>query len=257
MPDLIEKTSKRVRELTLNRPEARNALSSSLVQDLRAALAAAASDDSIRSVVITGSGNAFSAGADLTELRTLRSASLTENRRSSEALAGLFREIRIHAKPVVAKVNGQAIAGGCGLAVACDIAIVSSSAKLGLSEVKIGFVPAMVSHLLRYRVHDAALRDLLLTGRLIGASEAAKMGLVTGTADPSELSDAVLEITNAIEKNTSPTAVALTKRMLATTEGMSAGTALSFLASYNALARQTGDVERGVTAFLEKREPEW
>ncbi|MFV1980197.1 MAG: enoyl-CoA hydratase/isomerase family protein [Rhodothermia bacterium] len=257
MPDLIEKTSKRVRELTLNRPEARNALSGSLVHDLRAALAAAASDDRIRSVVITGSGKAFSAGADLAELKTLRSASLTENRRSSEALAGLFREIRIHPKPVVAKVNGHAIAGGCGLAVACDFAIVSSKAKLGFSEVKIGFVPAMVSHLLRRRVHDAALRDLLLTGRLVDASEAAEMGLVTGTADPAELDDAVLEITNAVETNTSPTAVALTKRMLATTEGMSFDAALTFLASYNALARQTGDVGRGVTAFLDKKDLEW
>ncbi len=257
MPDLIEKTAKRVRELTLNRPEVRNALSGSLVHDLRVALAAAGSDDRIRSVVITGSGKAFSAGADLAELKILRSASVAENRRSSEALSGLFREIRMHPKPVIAKINGHAIAGGCGLAVACDIAIVSSSAKLGFSEVKIGFVPAIVSHLLRHRIHDAALRDLLLTGRLIDASEAAEMGLVTGTADPAELDDAVLEITNSIETNTSPTAVALTKRMLATTEGMPAGPALSFLASYNAMVRQTGDVERGVSAFLEKRDPEW
>ena len=257
MPDLIEKTSKRVRELTLNRPDSRNALTGSLVQDLRMALADASLDDRIRSVVISGAGKAFSAGADLAELKSLRSASLIENRRSSDALADLFKEIRIHPNPVIAKVNGHAIAGGCGLAVACDMSIVASQAKLGFSEVKIGFVPAIVSHLLRHRVNDAALRDLLLTGRLINAREAVALGLVAATVDPAELDDAVLEITDAIETNTSPTAVALTKRMLATTEGMPPGPAQTFLASYNALVRQTGDVDRGVTAFLDKRDPEW
>jgi methylglutaconyl-CoA hydratase len=257
MPDLIETTTKHVRELTLNRPDARNALSNSLIRDLRAALSEAESDDHIRSIVITGSGNAFSAGVDLAELKAMRTASLAENRRSSTGLANLFRDIRIHPKPVIAKVNGHAIAGGCGLAVACDLSIVSKRAKLGFPEVRIGFVPAIVSQLLRGRVQDVILRDLLLTGRLVDADEAVGCGLVTKVVDPDELADAVLEVTDTIEGKTSPTAVALTKRMLVATEGMSPAFSATFLASYNALARQTDDVEIGVSAFLEKKEPDW
>lgn len=257
MSDLIASTADRVQYLTLNRPESRNALNAPLVAALRQALVSAASDREIRAVVISGEGKAFSAGADLSELQSLRSASLAENRRSSEALSRLFQEIRHHPKPVIAKVNGHAIAGGCGLAVACDLAIAASHAKLGFSEVRIGFVPAMVSALLRNRIREGTLRSLLLTGRLVDADEAARIGLVAGSVPAGELDDAVAEITTAIAEETSPTAVALTKRMLAATDGMPAGAAATFLESFNALARQTGDVARGVDAFLKKESPEW
>jgi methylglutaconyl-CoA hydratase len=241
----------------LNRPDARNALNASLVGELRSALREAADDNEIRTVVISGAGSAFSAGADLSELQALRSASVTQNRASSEALASLFGEIRRHPKPIVARVNGHAIAGGCGLAIACDLAVAANGSKLGFTEVRIGFVPAIVSRLLRNRVSDGQIRSLLLTGRLIDAPEAAEIGLIHQAVPAEELDKAVSEITSAIALQTSPTAVALTKRMLAATDGMPADAAATFLTSFNALARQTGDVAKGIDSFLNKEKPSW
>ena len=257
MAELIKKTEGRVLRLTMNRPELRNALDAALVSSIRSALDAAARDESVRVVVITGSGKAFSAGADLAELGRLQDASLVENRRSSENLASLFSEIRRHPKPIVARVNGHAIAGGCGLMLACDFSVVSSEAKLGFTEVRIGFVPAIVSALLRGRVSDPAMRDLLLTGRLVTAIEAWELGLASRVVEPDQLDHAVSEITDTIVASTSPTAIAMTKRMLAVTEAMPPAAAATFLASFNALARKSEDVRKGVSAFLNKNPPDW
>jgi methylglutaconyl-CoA hydratase len=257
MSYLIQSKTKRVLHVSLNRPDSRNALDTTLVRELRSVLSAAASDVDVRSVVITGAGTVFSAGADLVELKALGSASVLDNRRSSEELARLLRDIRLHPKVIVARVNGHAIAGGCGLAVACDFAIASDEAKLGFTEVRIGFVPAIVSALLRNRVSDAALRDLLLTGRLISAEQAVELGLIWRSVPIECLDEEVDNLTTQIEENTSPTAIAWTKRMLATSASMPPGTASRFLASFNVLARSTRDVRKGVTAFLEKQKPEW
>ena len=243
--------------LTLNRPDSRNALNLELISALRAALDEAATEERIRAVVITGAGSTFSAGADLAELRGMKSASLRENLASSGTLAALFSEIRRHPKVIIAEVNGHAIAGGCGLVVACDFAIATSNAKFGFTEVRIGFVPALVSALLRGRVADHHLRDLLLTGRILRADEAKDVGLVHSAVEANRLEPVVEELVNAIARETSPAAVAMTKRMLLATAGLPAQTASDVLASFNVLARQTDDVERGVSAFLDKRKIEW
>ena len=243
--------------LTLDRPERRNALDAALVGALRDALAEAETDAALRVIVLTGTGRAFSAGADLAALEALQSASAEANLADSEHLAGLFEAIVRHPLPLVAKVNGHAIAGGCGLAAACDFALVADGAKLGFTETRIGFVPAIVAVLVRRKLGDAALRDLLLTGRLIGAEEAAALGLVTGAVEADRLDDEVDALCRSLSTGTSRTAVALTKRLLADVHGMGLAEGLSYATRLNALARATDDCKAGVAAFLGKTDPPW
>lgn len=242
---------------TLNRPEKRNALSWELVGVLREALAAAAREDGVRAVVLTGAGKVFSAGADLAALEALQEATAEENLEDSKHLAGLFREIYLHPKPVIAKVNGHAIAGGCGLAAVCDFSLASSEAKLGFTEVRIGFVPAIVMTFVLRKVGEAAARDLLLRGRLVSAEEAAARGLVTRSLPPEELDSAVDTLVEELAHETSSSAVALTKRLMARMPGLGLDEALSAAAQMNALARGTADCQAGIAAFLSKEDPPW
>ena len=243
--------------LTMDRPEVRNALNAALVGALKDGLAEAATDDNVRVVVLTGSGKAFSAGADLAALQGMQSASAEANLADSEHLAGLFDAIVTHPKPIVARVGGHAIAGGCGLAAACDFSLVAEGAKLGFTEVRIGFVPAIVAVIARRKLGDAALRDLMLTGRLVSAQDAAAMGLVTRAVPPAELDDAVRDLCHGLAENTSGTAVALTKRLLADVHGMGWAEGVSYAVRLNALARSTDDCRAGVAAFLGKTDPPW
>jgi methylglutaconyl-CoA hydratase len=238
--------------VTLNRPEKRNPLSGPMIAELTAALAGL-HDDAVRVIVLTGKGNAFSAGADLSELGAMRDASMGEHAASSLALAKLFSAMRMHPKPIIARVNGHAIAGGCGLALACDFAIAARDARFGFTEVRIGFVPAIVSALARSAMLDRRLRELLLTGRLIEADEAERLGLLSRVVDPDHLDEAVGTLAETIIRNTSATAVAMTKRMLAATEGMGQANAFRFLSAQNALARTTEDCREGVEEFLRGR----
>lgn len=244
-------------KITLNRPDKRNPLSSSMVTELTQIFAELSADDDVRVIVLTGKGSAFSAGADLSELDAMRTAPMGDHVASSAALANLFVAMRRHPKPIIARVNGHAIAGGAGLAMACDFGIAVDHARLGFTEVRIGFVPAIVSTLARGAVIDRRLRDLLLTGRLIEADEAVRCGLLTKAVEPSQLDANVQALADLIVKETSGTAIALTKRLLASTEGMAQGNAFRFLSAYNALARSTDDCREGITAFLEKRDPLW
>ena len=243
--------------LTLNRPEVRNALSGELVEALTDALADAGRDDGVRVVVLTGAGRAFSAGADLSALRGLQTASAEANLADSERLARLFETVYTLPKPVVAKVQGHAIAGGCGLAAVCDMSVVAEGAKLGFTETRIGFVPAIVSVFVVRKLGEAAARDLLLRGHLIDAAEAARIGLVTRAVPPADLDDAVDALCHELSTETSASAVALTKRLLADVPSMGLGEGLSYAARLNALARATDDCRAGVEAFLSKTDPPW
>ncbi len=258
MPDLLLRhRDGPVLTLTLNRPDKRNALSADLVAALKDALADAAEDDGVRVVVLTGAGTAFSAGADLALLESLQSASAEANLADSQHLAELFSAIYRHPKPVIAKVNGHAIAGGCGLAAVCDLALVADHAKLGFTEVRIGFVPAIVSVFVLRKLGEAAARDLMLRGHLIPADEAAHIGLVTRTVPAADLDAATDDLARELATSTSATAVALTKRLLADVPGMGLAEALGHAASLNALARSTADCKAGVAAFLGKTDPPW
>jgi len=243
--------------LTLNRPEVRNALSAELVDVLTVALDEAGGDDSVRVVVLTGTGRAFSAGADLSALQALQSASAEANLADSERLARLFETIYTLPKPVVAKVQGHAIAGGCGLAAVCDVSLVADGVKLGFTETRIGFVPAIVSVFVVRKLGEAAARDLLLRGHLIDADEAERIGLVTRAVPPDELDEATDALCHELATETSASAVALTKRLLADVATMGLSEGLSYAARLNALARATDDCRAGVEAFLSKTDPPW
>ena len=246
-----------VRTLTMNRPEKRNALNAELVGALREALANDAEDTESRIVVLTGAGSAFSSGADLAALRTMRTAGPMQNRSDSKHLAALFDAIYTHPKPVIAKVNGHAIAGGTGLAAVCDFAIAVEPAKLGFTEVRIGFVPAIVMVYVRRRLGETVLRDLMLQGRLLPATEAAELGLIHQSVPADEVDDAVHALANSIRRSTSASAVALTKQMLAEVPGMGYHEALDYAVHMNALARSTNDCQAGIEAFLNDQPMPW
>lgn len=257
MSELVEiDTEDQIRTLRLNRPDKRNALNADLVTELKEALTAAAADD-VRVVVLTGKGAAFSAGADLASLQSLRDASLLENERDSRHLAELFRQVYQHPKPVIAQVNGHAIGGGCGLAAVCDFSFVADEAKLGFSEVRIGFVPAIVMVFVRRKLGEAAARDLLLRGRLVTAAQASEVGLVSRAVPEQRLAEDVRELARELATETSGSAVALTKRMMAQLPGMGFEEAMDYAVQMNAFARGTEDCEAGIDAFLNDENPPW
>lgn len=243
--------------ITLNRPDKRNALNTDLVAELRLALEEAAVNHAVRCVVLTGAGDVFSAGADLAELRALREGSPMDNEQDSRRLGELFRAIYFHPKPVIAKINGSAIGGGGGLAAVCDISIAADGASLGFTEVRVGFVPAIVGVFVARKLGEAAARDLLLRGRLITAVEAVQMGLITRAVPAEDLDHEVSTIVSEIGDETSASAVTLTKRMLGDLPGMGFEEALAYAVQLNAFARGTADCRAGIEAFLNKDDPPW
>src|SRR5271163_106835 len=175
-----------VATITLNRPEKRNAISYELIEDLLAALDEVASSPALV-LILTGAGKAFCSGMDLDNLKELTRRSPEQNLKDSETMVSLFRSLYDFSKPTIAAVNGAAIAGGCGLATLCDFTLAVPEAKFGYTEVRIGFVPAIVSTFLLRQVGEKQARDLLLTGRIIGAEEAARMGLINEIIAPENL----------------------------------------------------------------------
>lgn len=245
-----------VRVLTLNRPDLRNALDRRLRQELSDALDQAEEDAEVRALVLTGSGSAFCAGMDLGELENLLDYSRQEHLDDSRALGELFRRIFTFPKPIVAAVNGHAVAGGAGLASVCDIVVMSEDARLGYTEARIGFVAALVSVFLRRVVGGRIARELLLEARLIDAEEAVARGLVSESVAPSKVMARALERASVIAEN-SPVALAQTKRLLSGGGDATLNEELEFAANVNAEARSSEDLREGIRAFLEKRTPEW
>lgn len=254
---LETETDGRVWTLRLNRLDKRNALNADLVTALKEVLAEAAETEAVRVVRLTGNGSAFSAGADLVSLKALRDASPLDNQEDSRHLAGLFRQIYLHPLPVIAQVNGHAIGGGCGLAAVCDFSLVAEDARLGFREVRIGFVPAIVMVFVRRKLGEAAARDLLLRGRLVTAAEAVEAGLATRAVAPEALAEAGATLAEEIATETSGSAVALTKRMMAQLPGMGLEESLDYAVQMNAFARGTDDCKAGIDAFLNDENPPW
>lgn len=258
MEDLVRyRIAGGVATLTLNRPEKRNALNGALVDALSDALRKAEEDDAARCVVITGAGSAFCAGADLESLRQLQIATEDENEADSQRLADLFAQIYLHPKVVVAKVNGHAIAGGSGLAAVCDFSIAAEEAKFGFTEVRIGFVPAIVSVFILRKLSETAARNLFLRGHVISAGEAAAVGLITQVVPGSDLDTAVEKLARELAEETSPTAVGLTKRLIAEIPNLDLLEALAYAVQLNTSARNTADCKAGIAAFLDKKDPPW
>lgn len=241
--------------VTIDRPAQRNALNADVSRGLLAALERARSDDDVRVVVITGAGEkAFCAGADLGGLRP--DAGVAELHRGRELFAQVLRELRSLPKPVVARVNGAALAGGFGLALGCDLAIAADTATFGTTEVKVGMWPYMISAVIIEHLGPKRTMDLLLSGRKVAAREALEWGLVNRVVTPTELDTAVAETAQSLVA-LSPVVLSLGKQSYATALGMPRDEAFGYLAAMLSLHLQTEDATEGITAFLEKRAPQW
>ncbi|WP_433969444.1 enoyl-CoA hydratase/isomerase family protein [Tunturiibacter gelidiferens] len=245
-----------VRMITLNRPERRNAMTPEMQHELIQAMEEAAASDDCSVVVFTGAGDAFCAGLDLSALQGMNEKSAAEHTADAERIARLFRTLYELPKPTIAAVHGAAIAGGTGLATMCDFTLAVPGAKFGYTEVKIGFVPAVVSAFLVLQIGEKAARDLLLTGRIFTSDEAARLGLVNEVVDAEKLTARTLELVGVLRAN-SPEAMAATKRLLAAQNKAWLDMALAEALAANAEARATHDFREGVAAFLEKRKPVW
>jgi methylglutaconyl-CoA hydratase len=244
-----------VATILLNRPEKRNALSSRLIDDLLAALDELA-DSPARVLVLTGVGASFCSGMDLKELRAVTSRQPEQNLADSRRVARLFRAIYDFPQPTIAAVNGPAVAGGCGMATLCDFTLASTEAKFGYPEVRIGFIPALVCGFLVRQIGDKPARDLLLTGRLVSAEEAYRLGLVTEVVAPEQLLPRAHERARALLEN-SPAALRATKRLLNAYARTALEEFLELAVDANAGIRATEDFHEGVSSFLEKRKPRW
>jgi len=252
---LILHESNGIALLTLNRPDKRNAISYELIADLQKALGAIEKSAS-QVLIITGAGKAFSSGMDLENLKSLIGRTPEQNLEDSRTMARLFRSIYDFPKPTIAAVNGPAIAGGTGIATICDFTLATQEAKFGYTEVRIGFVPAIVSNFLVRQVGEKHARDLLLTGRLFSADEALRLGLVNEIVDPDRLLPRAYELARTLMEN-SPVSLRATKELLSQNINEELERRLESAIEGNARVRQTPDFREGISAFLEKRKPRW
>ncbi|MES2389986.1 MAG: enoyl-CoA hydratase-related protein [Bacteroidota bacterium] len=258
-PDLVLSELKdRVLRLTLNNPEKRNPLSAAMVSALRRHLRAASLNHDVKVIIITGNGPAFCAGADLDALRNMQQADFDDNLADSKHLSGLFSEIYEHPKVTISRINGHALAGGCGLAALCDFSYAISGAKLGYTEVRIGFIPALVSAFLVRKIGEGKARELLLSGRLITAERAAEIGLINYAVDDTEeLDEKVNELAEELCRLNSSQAMAATKDLLARLSELPLSDALKAAAEANARARESNDCRVGINSFLNKEKMVW
>ncbi len=244
-----------VATITLNRPDKRNAISFELIDDLLRALKEVETSDTIV-LIVTGAGKAFSSGMDLENLKTLIGRSPEQNLQDSQTMVRLFRSLYEFPKVTIAAVNGAAIAGGTGLALLCDFTLAVPEAKFGYTEVRIGFVPAIVSTFLLRQVGEKHARDLLLTGRIIGAEEAMRMGLINEIVAPETLMPRARELAGLLMEN-SPASLRATKQLLSDHARAELDTQIEAAVRENAAIRATADFREGIISFLEKRKPVW
>jgi methylglutaconyl-CoA hydratase len=244
-----------VATITLNRPDKRNSISAQMIEDLVAALCEA-DEGPARVVIITGAGKAFCAGMDLDGLRALAGQSPHQHLEDSRRMANMFYRIYSFPKPLISAVNGAAIAGGCGIATLADFTLAVPEAKFGYTEVKIGFIPALVSVFLRRQVGEKTARNLLLSGRIIDAAEAHRLGLVTEIVPPEKLGERARELADSL-LSSSPTSILRTKRLLLKKDEDALRMEIEHAVRENADIRSTQDFREGLSAFLEKRPPKW
>lgn len=244
-----------VATITLNRPERRNAISFDLIDDLLRALDEVDKSDA-QILILTGAGKAFCSGMDLDNLKSLLGRSAEQNLQDSQTMVRLFRSLYEFPKVTIAAVNGPAIAGGTGLALLCDFTLAVPDAKFGYTEVRIGFVPAIVSTFLLRQIGEKQARDLLLTGRIFGAEEALRLGLLNEIVPAENLLGRAQELAALLMEN-SAASLRATKKLL--TDHARAELDLQIEASVreNAAIRSTADFREGISAFLEKRKPVW
>lgn len=256
--ELVDYTIRnRVAYITLNRPEKRNALNPELVEQLTDHLLMAGHDDNVKVIVLRAEGEAFSAGADLDYLRQLQNNSTQDNLEDTIAIKELFYTIYTLPKFVIAQVEGHAIAGGCGLATVCDLVFSVSEAKFGYTEVKIGFVPALVACFLVKRLGEGRARELLLSGELIDAAKAYEYGLVNFVEDKDQIAAKVTTYAEQLCTSVSGQSVGLTKQLLTSIQNKTLDESLEEAINLNVQTRASADCKKGISAFLEKQKLQW
>ena len=247
----------RIGFITLNRPEKRNALSFELVEELKINFARAEGDDGVKVIVLRANGETFCAGADLSYLQKLQNFSRKENLEDSRLLKDLFYKIYTLSKVVIAQVQGHALAGGCGLATVCDFVYAVPEAKFGYTEVKIGFIPAIVMVFLIRKIGEQKSKLLLLSGELVSDESAVQFGLVNKIVNKEKLETAVIDFALRLIKNNSGQSMGLTKRMIGEVQSMKLEDALEYAAEKNVEARASNDCKKGIQAFLNKEDLIW
>lgn len=247
----------RLAYITLNRPEKRNALNYEVVTELKEAFERAEADDDCKVVILRANGAVFCAGADLEYLQQLQANTYQENLEDSTHLMQLFYLIYTLKKVVIAQIHGHAIAGGCGLATVCDFSFTVPEAKFGYTEVKIGFIPAIVKVFLLRKIGEAKAKQLLLTGDLISAEEAQHLGLINYVVSGEALEEKVAAFAHKLCAENSQQSMELTKEMIANVQSMSLKEGLKYAAEMNANARGTTDCKKGIASFLTKEKLSW
>lgn len=247
----------RVAYITLNRPEKRNSLSPELVSELTTAFVEAAGRDDVKVVVLKGAGEVFSAGVDLAYLQQLQQNTFEENVEDSSRLKDLFQTIYSFPKVVIAQVEGHAIAGGCGLAAVCDIVFSVPDARFGYTEVKIGFIPALVSCYLVRKLGEGRTKELLLSGELISATTAESYGLINFVVPREAIAEKVRQYAHNLCTGTSAQSISQTKALLQLVQDSSLEEGLQAAVTANAEARATDDCKKGIASFLNKERLSW
>ena len=238
-----------IARITLNRPEKRNALDAELISEVRDTMRNSARDETIRVVLITGAGTDFCSGADLSGLERTFNAGVLDHMADARNMAELFLEMRHHPRPIVAAVRGRALAGGSGLATACDLVVAAESAKFGYPEVNIGFVPAMVMAILRRSLSEKRAFEMITTGEIISAQTASDYGMINSIfADETFELDVEAFVSKLASKSAS--AITLSKRLLYHMDAMGFEAAIEAGVETNAIARMTDDMKQGVEKFL-------
>jgi len=247
----------RIATITINRPEKRNALNPKLISELTEAFILASEDDDVKVVVLNANGGTFSAGADLEYLQQLQNNSFEENVADSNNLKKLFTTVYYLPKVVIAQVEGHAIAGGCGLATICDIIFATPESSFGYTEVKIGFVPAIVSCFLKQKVNETIAKEILLTGKIFPAAKALEYKLINFVTNSHEIHHTVKEFALSLCRESSGNSLMITKQLINETTNPTLEKSLEFAVQINARVRESEDFKKGIASFLNKEKINW
>jgi methylglutaconyl-CoA hydratase len=247
----------RIAYITLNRPDKRNALNQAFVSEIGECIKKAENDSQAKVMVLKANGKAFCAGADLDYLKQLQNNSLQENEQDSRHLMNLFQAIHTSPKVIIAQIEGHALAGGCGLAALADFSFTVPEAKFGYTEVKIGFVPAIVMVYLIRKIGEGQARSILLSGEVFQAKRALDLGLVNEIVDAKEIGSKVEAFAQNLIQSNSAQSMALVKKMIPHVQDLSLEDALEYAVRSNAHARDTDDCKKGIQSFLNKENISW
>jgi len=257
LPLVLYKVTDRIATITLNRPDKRNAFNPELVSSLTEAFLRASDDEEVKVIVLKAAGTTFSAGADLAYLQQLQNNTHEENIRDSENLKNLFTTIYYLSKVVIAQVEGHAIAGGCGLATICDITFAVPEANFGYTEVKLGFVPAIVSCFLTRKTSETIAKKILLTGDLFSAEQALAYNLITYVTNKEEIDHTVSDFAKKLCEQASGNSLMITKQLIGQTTNPGLEKSLKLAVQINAMVRESADFKKGIAAFISKEQVKW